>query len=93
MGVSYETMLNKMEHELRKAKESKGEKELHGHLYTLKTLIEVMLEDEHTGTGPVHTFVKEKAPELLPSEQVIPMQTSERLNTGGGANGDSIFDF
>lgn len=94
MSISYEALLGKMEKELRAARQSGDEASRRNHIYALKTLAEVMLEEKQSKTynelsKPIatvqHTPIQQSPSVSLPS--------SEPIETDDGANGDSIFDF
>ena len=89
MNISYNTLLEKLENEIRKAKAANGEQELKGHLYAVKALAELALEVEQKEFSGIST--QERAiPEKI---QTISVANTEPLKTDDGANGDSLFDF
>ncbi|MBS4195912.1 YwdI family protein [Lederbergia citri] len=87
MNISYKTLLEKMEIEIKKAREANGEQELKGHLYAVKALAELALEGEDSrGYSPQKSIPPEKV-------QTISIPRQERVKMDDGANGDSLFDF
>ncbi|MBS4177997.1 YwdI family protein [Lederbergia citrea] len=96
MSISYETLINKMEIELNKARQAKGAQQLRGHMYALKALAEVVLEEGQSEYKIIEPFVdKHQVTSNERIQQVSPVSTvsTEPLKTEDGANGDSLFDF
>jgi len=87
MSISYKTLLEKMEIEIRKARGANGEHELKGHLYAVKALAELALEGEVSGN-----FTTQKNT-VLENVQTISNPSQEPVKMDDGANGDSLFDF
>ncbi|MBS4200755.1 YwdI family protein [Bacillus sp. FJAT-49732] len=87
MSISYKTLLEKMEIEIRKARDANGEQELKGHLYAVKALAELALEGE---VGGSITTQQNTVPEKI---QTISVPSQERVKMDDEANGDSLFDF
>ncbi|CAM4170633.1 YwdI family protein [Lederbergia lenta] len=95
MDISYEKLLEKMEFELKKARAAKDTVQIKGHIYALKALAELMLEEEKVEYKEPSLPLRQ--PLVPPSSPVIsePLQTihSKPLETEDGANGNSLFDF
>lgn len=90
MDIPYAALLKKMEQELARAKQAGGP-EAKPHIYAIKALAELMLEEGQPvgghsvmGSG-VQQSSFEKAPQLT--------VRNERVKMEDGSNGDSIFDF
>ncbi|MCR2821314.1 YwdI family protein [Lederbergia panacisoli] len=91
MNISYKTLLEKLEIEIRKAKVANGEQEIKGHLYAVKALAELALEGEQKQK---EVSVLSMPENVLPERpQTIPVTNQERIKMADGANGDSLFDF
>ncbi|MBS4218837.1 YwdI family protein [Bacillus sp. FJAT-49711] len=89
MNISYKSLLEKLENEIRKAKGANGEQELKGHLYAVKALAELALEEDQKD---ISSFTPRKI--TLPEKaQTISVTNQERIKMEDGANGDSLFDF
>lgn len=87
MTISNHSLLKKIEEEVLKAKQINDSNLQKQHVYTIKTLCELMLEQRTepkvesshiVNPVPVNTFIQEKP---------------QPLKTDDGANGDSLFDF
>lgn len=95
MDISYEKLLEKMELELKKARAAKGAVQIKGHIYALKTLAELMLEEEKMDYREPSLPLRQ--PPVMPVSPVVsePIQAihSKPLETEDGANGNSLFDF
>lgn len=89
MSISYEVLLEKMELELKKARQADGLQQLQGHMYALKALAELILESK---AGGAHVSIFDRKPV---AEEIRPISVagSEPLKTEDGSNGDSLFDF
>ncbi|MEK4027666.1 MULTISPECIES: YwdI family protein [Bacillaceae] len=93
INISHLSVLNKIEEEIRQARLAEKSGMMKQHIYTVRTLCEVLLdESDKTGAAAV-------LPESLPIRQVASqpaqpaLSQAEKLQTDDGANGDSIFDF
>ena len=87
MGISYESLLGKMEQELAKAKHAAGSQQLYSHVYALKALAEIVLESRGSDNEIAASAV------VQPPPKPVDLAGSEPLQTEDGANGNSIFDF
>ncbi|KAB7707518.1 hypothetical protein F9802_07145 [Bacillus aerolatus] len=91
INISHLSVLNKIEEEIRQAKSAEKDSAMKQHVYTVRTLCDMLLDTPDTG-GAGAAFA-----ESMPLRQAVPQQPvvgrSEKLNTDDGANGDSIFDF
>jgi len=85
--ISNHSLLKKIEEEVLKAKQAQDSSQQKQHVYTIKTLCDLILEQETESAveaprivnpAPVSTLIHEK---------------SQPLKTDDGANGDSLFDF
>ena len=85
--ISNHSLLKKIEEEVLKAKQLHDSNKQKQHVYTIKTLCELILEQgaetaadisHHVNPAPITTLTYEK---------------SQPLKTDDGSNGDSIFDF
>jgi hypothetical protein len=89
MQVTYRTILEKMEENLKQAKEADSAAKVREHIRAVKALCEVLLA-EPSGVPARNQFTgrEEKG-----NQAVLPGPASRRLPTDDGANGDFIFDF
>ncbi|PAQ15297.1 hypothetical protein CD798_07320 [Bacillaceae bacterium SAOS 7] len=91
MNISHQSVLNKIEIEVRQAKHAEKSDEIKRYVHTIKALCDLVLESAE-GQGTVssvrgeHTFP-------LPTLSQPSISQEEKLETEDGANGDSIFDF
>ncbi|MBE3569749.1 MAG: YwdI family protein [Bacillales bacterium] len=89
MQISHHQLLKKIEEETKKARQEENSEALYQHLYTIKTLCEVMLDSRLKPAA----FMVEDSPPVGSSEgSALPLR-GNKLETDDGANGDSIFDF
>jgi hypothetical protein len=89
LQISHHQLLKKIEEETKKAHQEENSDALYQHLYTIKTLCEVVL-DSHLKPA---AFLEEDILPVSSSEgSTLPLQEN-KLETDDGANGDSIFDF
>jgi hypothetical protein len=85
--ISNHSLLVKIEEEVIKAKQINDISKLRKHVYTIKTLCELLLDQEGTNQS-------EQAKPVIPvTVSALPYEKSEPLKTDDGSNGDSIFDF
>jgi len=90
MHITYQALIQKMEEELKKAKQAGDEEKIRGYLFAVKALAELLLE-----TG---TIAEERHPQNIKpieeSKTELKKSSSEpeRLIVDE-KNGDSIFDF
>jgi hypothetical protein len=88
MNISVQKLLNKIEAELIEAKKTQSDAKVREHVYAVKALCELILEEQ--------TTTKNNTLTAMPTSTVvqpvdIPKQS--RLKEDDGANGDSLFDF
>ncbi len=95
MNISVQKLLAKIEDQLKEAKTSGSETTIRERVYAIKSLCELVLEQESTEpySQPVYQpAVTQPAPvPVVPVQTPQPMQTP-KLDTDEG-NGDSLFDF
>ncbi len=90
MNVSDQALFQKMEEELRQAKELRGA-EQKAHLHALKILTELALSETKTDVATQNdaaNIQKVNTPTVPPA-----LNQGEKLEMSDGANGDSLFDF
>ncbi len=98
MTISHETLFDKMEEELKQAREKTHLHEKQKHIYSLKVMCEVILEeadDKHLINRLMNDqpkSIQHRSP-LGEQQSLEGFNQSSRLETEDGANGDSIFDF
>ncbi|WP_226675508.1 YwdI family protein [Rossellomorea aquimaris] len=95
MNIPHQTLIKKIEHELGKAKSAEKSQQIREHVYSIKALCEVLLEENNgssvqpTYSGPQQTYIQE--PQQV--QKPVTIQKEEPLETDDGANGNSLFDF
>ncbi|MGG3469419.1 YwdI family protein [Neobacillus pocheonensis] len=95
MSISMQTLLAKIEAELKLAQSSQKQETLREKIYSIKILCELIL-DEKPGKSEV---VVNPAPMVQPVltqpvfQQPVSLPQSKKLELGDEANGDSLFDF
>lgn len=87
MTISNHSLLKKIEEEVLKAKQLQDSSMQKQHVYTIKTLCELILEQ---GTESVSESSHPVNPVPITT---LTYEKSQPLKTDDGANGDSIFDF
>lgn len=99
MNISHQSVLSRIEQEVRKAKQAEKSDSVKQHIYTIKTLCEVML-DTPNEAGRQNFQPSITPPQIqpmvqqpLPQKPAVTINQEEKLETEDGANGDSIFDF
>ena len=100
MNISLQTLLLKMEEEIKRAKSAESEAVKREKIHSIKTLCELVL-DETPGVAPVtqtaQQFVSSQS--SLPQQQMPVNQPSpmipqpKKLEMEDNSNGDSLFDF
>ncbi|WP_040206849.1 YwdI family protein [Neobacillus jeddahensis] len=106
MSITVQTLLAKMEEELRQAKSSTKQEGLREKVYSIKILCELILEEKQTGretqvtaTVPLQPLQTQPvyAPQPVMNQQVFPqaasLQQPKKIDMEDEANGDSLFDF
>lgn len=95
MNIPHQTLIKKIEHELGKAKSAEKSQQIREHVYSIKALCEVLLE-ENNGTAVQQTYSQPQPTYFQEPQQVqkpVTIQKEEPLETDDGANGNSLFDF
>lgn len=97
MGVSYETMIQKMLEELQQAKLQKSEQEMKKHINHVKLLCDLILENKsattsHASGESVDDLTEEEMIAMLGSNRVK-KQERKKTSYHQETDGDSIFDF
>lgn len=87
LNISVHKLLAKMEEELRQAKLSDNEGHMRERIHAIKTLCELLLEDQSKIEKKVQAASSPAA--YIPSQVVSP----PKLKMDEEANGDSLFDF
>lgn len=87
MTISNHSLLKKIEEEIMKAKQINDSSLQKQHVYTIKTLCELMLEDRTDPIVEGSRIVNPAPVNALIQEKPQPLKTDD------GANGDSLFDF
>lgn len=94
MNISIGTLLEKMEAELKRAKNSEKQEILREKIYSIKILCELILEDGQSEQG--RGFSVTPPPTVVPQQPVynqpVTLIQPKKLDEGE-ANGDSLFDF
>ncbi|CAI9396358.1 YwdI family protein [Niallia sp. Sow4_A1] len=97
MNISVQQLLAKIEDQLLEAKTSDSDARIRERVYAIKSLCELVLEQEGkesiTYQHPVQkpSFQAMQAPLTIPKQQPIQTQTNKIKMAEG--NGDSLFDF
>jgi hypothetical protein len=95
MNIDIQTLLNKIDQEVSKARGGEMGK-IREHVYSIKTLCELILDENSSYEGVNRPHPERQS---LPANMVqppgisVPVQASKPLTTNDGSNGDSIFDF
>ncbi|MED3964231.1 YwdI family protein [Niallia taxi] len=102
MNISVQKLLAKIEDQLKEAKASGSEATIRERVYAIKSLCELVLEQEGGKSSNVTYSQPVQQPVLIqpspvPMQQMQPVQQMQqmqtpKLNTDEG-NGDSLFDF
>ncbi|MGP7816991.1 YwdI family protein [Niallia sp. 01092] len=96
MNISIQKLLAKMEDQLKEAKASESESRIRERVHAIKSLCELILEQEEKGASLSYQVVQQPAitpqPSFSPAPQPIQQTQTQKLNTDEG-NGDSLFDF
>ncbi|MBE6184004.1 YwdI family protein [Heyndrickxia ginsengihumi] len=94
MTISIQQLLDKMEQEMIKAKHSQDEEHIRQHVYAIKTLCEMIVEDEGgAGETSQANWSKQHAELQILSKPIETVAQPKPIQTDDGANGDSLFDF
>ncbi len=96
MDISHKSVLKKMEEELQRAGKAEGNGAMKQHVYTIRTLCDMLLDAQGDGSIQIEAEDVSK-PVLLRPEVPQTVQPAvhqpNKISTDDGANGDSIFDF
>ncbi len=88
MHITYEALITKMESELQKARASKDDEQVRGHLFAVKALTELALD--------TRKVIQTEQPQIM-KEHNVPISKEVSPSIGHNDNqhddGDSIFDF
>ncbi|GIN63123.1 hypothetical protein J27TS8_31160 [Robertmurraya siralis] len=84
MNISMQSLLGKIEEELKQAKQSDSEVRTREKIYAIKTLCELVLEQKTSRQSP--------APIIEP-QRAVQYQQPAKMKVDDEANGDSLFDF
>ncbi|MGD6959289.1 YwdI family protein [Rossellomorea aquimaris] len=97
MNIPHQSLIKKIEHELGKAKSAEKSQQIREHVYSIKALCEVLLEENHGAATAASSFQTQQTMPYLqasqPSQKPVTIQKEEPLETDDGANGNSLFDF
>ncbi|QQZ09260.1 YwdI family protein [Heyndrickxia vini] len=94
MSISINSLLNKIEQEVNYAKESERESVLKNHIYSVKTLCELILAEGQSISTSYAIPNKVQVEHSLPQDKpIMSVGKAEPLKTDDGSNGESIFDF
>ncbi|MGM0752911.1 MAG: YwdI family protein [Bacillota bacterium] len=97
MNIPHQSLIKKIEHELGKAKSAEKSQQIREHVYSIKALCEVLLEENHGAVSAPSPFQTQQTmpyfQESQPSQKPVSIQKEEPLETDDGANGNSLFDF
>ncbi|MED3571185.1 YwdI family protein [Cytobacillus praedii] len=90
LNISVQQLLRKIEEELHEAKGNINEARIRERIYSIKSLCELILDEQDQPAAPNHTFIpKQPAYQAQPAS----IQQPKRLELEDDANGDSLFDF
>lgn len=98
MNIHISSLLQKMEEELKKAKNCHRENELKMHVAVIRSLCDVIVEQERPAVQP-SPYIQPAASDQLMLEKMMgsagaeQYQKQEKQNKEEDGNGDSIFDF
>jgi len=83
MSISHAVIIKKIEEQLNKAKTSKSYPTMREHVQSIKSLCELILEEDNP--------VKSQPEPVVQTSPTI--HQAKRLETEDGANGESLLDF
>ena len=95
--ISYDVLLQQLEHHARQAKQASTEQQMREQLTAVKALCDVMLSE--TPQKPTQSSVRQPLPKMLTAERpsmqqtAMPTMVTPPKLEEDDANGDSIFDF
>ncbi|TMU83979.1 hypothetical protein FGG79_17705 [Bacillus sp. BHET2] len=97
MNIPHQSLIKKIEHELGKAKSAEKPQHIREHVYSIKALCEVLLEENGAAANAPSSYQSQQNMPYLQEPQVsqkpVSIQKEEPLETEDGANGNSLFDF
>ncbi|GLI86502.1 hypothetical protein ANABIO32_43140 [Rossellomorea marisflavi] len=94
MNIPHQSLIKKMEMEIGKAKNAEKASQIREHIYTIKAMCELLLEEQAGETSAVfQQSVVQYVPQPEPISKPVTIQKEEPLETDDGANGSSLFDF
>lgn len=96
MNIPHQSLIKKIEHELTMAKSAEKSQQIREHVYSIKALCEVLLEENHGASTAAPSFQTQQTMPYLQesqSQKPVSIQKKEPLETDDGANGNSLFDF
>ncbi|PFA68134.1 hypothetical protein CN378_08490 [Bacillus sp. AFS015802] len=95
MNIPHQSLIKKIEHELGKAKSAEKAQHIREHVYSIKALCEVLLEENQAvSAAPVYSQPQQPYfQQSQPVQKPVTIQKEEPLETDDGANGNSLFDF
>ncbi len=90
MNISVQQLLRKIEEELHEAKGNTNEARIRERIYSIKSLCELILDEQVQPAAQKNTFVSQQPAHHA---QPVSIQQPKRLEMEDDANGDSLFDF
>ncbi|USK54863.1 YwdI family protein [Cytobacillus solani] len=90
LNISVQQLLRKIEEELHEAKGNINEARIRERIYSIKSLCELILDEQVQLAAPKKSFVSQ---EPVHQAQPVSIQHPKRLEIEDDANGDSLFDF
>jgi hypothetical protein len=92
LNISVQKLLGKIEEELRQAKQSDTEAKMREKIYAVKTLCELVLEEQPSQETAVKTLSPSPAP--VQTQMLNPTYGQPpKMKIDEESNGDSLFDF
>ncbi|TKC16872.1 YwdI family protein [Robertmurraya kyonggiensis] len=90
MNISVQKLLGKIEEELRQAKSSDSEARMREKIYAVKTLCELVLEEQSSSSNTLQSF---STPAPIQTQRMNPYGQVPKMKIDEESNGDSLFDF
>lgn len=90
MNISVQKLLGKIEEELRQAKSSDSEARMREKIYAVKTLCELVLEEQSSSANAPQSF---STPAPIQTPVMNPYGQVQKMKIDEESNGDSLFDF
>lgn len=91
MSISVQKLLGKIEEELKQAKLSDNEARIRERIHAVKTLCELILEEQTVIEKQIAPPMTNQVPAQISMPN--PYGQSSKMKMGEEANGDSLFDF